>query len=341
MNGTPDAPVVLVLKPSSLGDIIHTLPAVARFRRARPGWWVRWLVNDEFDPLLENNPAVDEVVRFPRQTFRGAAAPWRVARWLRREWRPLKPRPDLALDFQGLLRSALLGRISGAPVLHGLDDAREGATRFYHRVAATPPGPVHAVHRYLALVDAATGAAPDPGKPVEFPLPAGEPWPEPLPAGGFVVLHPFARGMGKSLDAAQVRALGAALVPRPVLVVGRGGGPLTGLPGNVRDLRDRTSLPQLIWLLRRAAFVVSVDSGPMHLAAAALTDPGRLLSLHSWSDPRRVGPFPPAAWVWQSGRGLRQVGELVAGEPAIPGPLLPDPADVHAVVALVARGSGL
>lgn len=341
MSQTPGAPTVLVLKPSSLGDIIHTLPAVARFRRARPGWRVRWLVNDEFAPLLEGNPAVDEVVRFPRQTFRGPAAPWRVARWLRRDWLGQTPRPGLALDFQGLLRSALLGRLSGAPVLHGLSDAREGATHLHHHVAAVPPGPVHAVRRYLALVDAVTGTVSDPETPVEFPLPPGEPWPEPLPAGGFIVLHPFARGAGKSLDAAQVRALGTALAPRPVLVVGRGGGALTDLPANVRDLRERTGLPQLLWLLRRAAFVVSVDSGPMHLAAAALADPGRLLSLHSWSDPRRVGPFPPAAWVWQPGRGLRRAGELAAGEAATPGPLLPAPADVSGVAALVARGSGL
>ena len=332
---------VLVLKPSSLGDIVHTLPAVARFRRARPGWRVRWLVNDEFAPLLAGNPAVDEVVRFPRSAFRGPAAPWRVARWLRGEWRSRRLRPDLALDFQGLLRSAALGRLSGAPRLHGMNDAREGATWFYHRVALVPPGPVHAVRRYLALADAATDARPDPDAVVEFPLPPGEPWPETLPADGFIVLHPFARGTGKSLSAAQVSALGGELAPRPVLVVGRGGGPLPGLPANVRDLRGRTSLPQLLWLLRRAAFVVSVDSGPMHLAAAALSDARRLLSLHSWSDPRRVGPFPSGAWVWQPGLGLRRVGELKAEDAYVPGPLLSDVADVRAVAALAAGESGV
>lgn len=349
-----DTGTVLILKPSSLGDIVHTLPAVARFRRARPDWRVRWLVNDEFAPLLENNPAVDEVVRFPRREFRGVFAPQKVLRWLRQEWwthdHRQRLRPDLALDFQGLLRSALLGRLSGTPVLHGMSDAREGATLFYHRVAPVPTGAVHAVRRYLALTDAATAESGDHGgAPVEFPLPPGEPWPEagatPLPTSGYLVLHPFARGSGKSLSVAQVRAICEGLAPRPVLVVGRGTDRrLSELPANARNLLGRTTLPQLLWLLRRAAFILSVDSGPMHLAAAALPEARRLLSLHAWSDPRRVGPFPPEAWVWQAGSGLRRVSELSPDESPVvvsSSPLLQTEADVDAVCAHATQESGL
>jgi hypothetical protein len=73
-------------------------------------------------------------------------------------------------------------------------------------------------------------------------------------------------------------------------------------PPNCVDLINRTSLLQLIWLIRVAHFVISVDSGPMHVAAA-LTD--RVVSIHTWTDPRRVGPYNPNAWVWKNGQLCR------------------------------------
>jgi ADP-heptose:LPS heptosyltransferase len=80
----------------------------------------------------------------------------------------------------------------------------------------------------------------------------------------------------------------------------------------VINLVNATTLLQLIGLLRRARFVVSVDSGPMHLASA-LRRP--LLGLHTWSDPRKVGPYDPGAWVWKAGRILRrhEVDDALAG----------------------------
>jgi ADP-heptose:LPS heptosyltransferase len=68
------------------------------------------------------------------------------------------------------------------------------------------------------------------------------------------------------------------------------------------NLLNRTTLPELCWLLRHARFTVSVDSGPMHIAAAVSAN---LLSIHTWSDPRKVGPFnshAPGAWIWKDGK---------------------------------------
>jgi ADP-heptose:LPS heptosyltransferase len=75
------------------------------------------------------------------------------------------------------------------------------------------------------------------------------------------------------------------------------------------DLTNQTTLLQLVWLLRAAAFVISVDSGPMHVAAAVTTN---LVSIHTWTDPRRVGPYNDAATIWKNGK-LFRVGDL---EPA-------------------------
>src|SRR5262249_23146955 len=77
-------------------------------------------------------------------------------------------------------------------------------------------------------------------------------------------------------------------------------------PGNCVDLTSQTSLLQLIWLVRVARFVVSVESGPMHIAAALTPN---VLSIHTWTDPRRIGPYNPDAWVWKHGQLVR-VDEL-------------------------------
>ena len=77
-------------------------------------------------------------------------------------------------------------------------------------------------------------------------------------------------------------------------------------PANCVELTNQTSLLQLIWLIRVAGFIVSVDSGPMHIAAAVTH---RLVSIHAWTDPRRVGPYNPDAWIWKNGQLLR-VSEL-------------------------------
>jgi ADP-heptose:LPS heptosyltransferase len=116
-----------------------------------------------------------------------------------------------------------------------------------------------------------------------------------------LIIHPFARGAAKSLSPAAVRALATLLAPIPVTLVGIGPA-IADLPPNVTDLTNRTTLPELITLLHDASAVISVDSGPMHLAAA-LDVP--LLAIHTWSDPQKVGPYRETAWIHQGGQ-LRQ-----------------------------------
>jgi ADP-heptose:LPS heptosyltransferase len=281
---------LLVLKPSSLGDIVHTLPAVAALRAKFPDAHLTWMVNPEWAPLLEGNPHLNETLIFPRADFRGLPGWLRFGRWRR----ALKhqPPPDLILDFQGLLRTALVARaFRGVPVI-GLSDAREGA-RFVQTKTIPVDPKAHAVERYLALA-AATGATL--AGPPEFALPEGDRPSEPIPAEPFLVFHPFSRGRGKSLAPESVTAFCRA-VDFPIVLVGRTDLEVPGLPPNVTNLLNRTSLTELLWLLRHAAFVVSVDSGPMHLAAA-VTD--QLLAIHTWSDPCQVGPYRPGAHVWKA-----------------------------------------
>jgi ADP-heptose:LPS heptosyltransferase len=282
---------ILILKPSSLGDIVHTLPAVCALKRRWPSASIRWLVNPEWAPLLLGNPAVDETLLFPRQSFRGPTGPYRLWQWARAFG--TTGAADLVLDFQCLLRSALIGRFCRRSRFHGLSDAREGARFFYDATASVHSG-MHAVDRYLALVRAVGAPA---NRSLEWPLPSSA-----LPAGfspgaPFIAVHPFSRGKGKSLSLGELRALCEALAPLRVVLVGRSEEVPAPLP-HVENWLNRTDLLELTALLREATWTLSVDSGPMHIAAALSP---RVVSIHTWSDPNRVGPYPQEAWVWQNG----------------------------------------
>jgi ADP-heptose:LPS heptosyltransferase len=273
---------------------------VAFLRDAHPTAEITWVINPEFAPLLRGNPDVDHVHFFPRGELRGLGAPRSLLPWLKKT-RTI--RPDLALDFQGLLRSALIAKISGAKEIYGISDAREGSRWFYDRVANVNRRG-HAVNRYLKLAECAGAAV---GEQLRCPIPTGDPLPRFDEYPPFILLHPFARGRGKSLSNAVIEEFCCALAPTRIVIVGQSRRKID-MPENCIDLANQTSLLQLIWLIRAARFVVSVDSGPMHIAAA-VSD--RLLSIHTWTDPSRVGPYNPNAWVWKHGQLLR-AGELEA-----------------------------
>lgn len=293
---------LLVIKPSSLGDLVHTLPTVHLLKRAYPQCRITWLVHPAFASLLEDNPDVDATLLFPRESFRGASGLVRFGQWLATLRHRIQP--DVAIDFQGLMRSGLVAMASGAKIRIGFSDSREGA-RLFHNHVVRVDARAHAIDRSLSLA-----ACLNLRGPVVFPLPMGTP-PAFLagnPGGSCatmagaapVVLHPFSRGEGKSLTLSQIEALCRLLEPLPVWLVGQTAERHSGAwPGHVVDLSNRTTIPELLWVLRQARGVISVDSGPMHMAAAVTP---HVLGLHTWSDPRKVGPWHPGTSVWKAGR---------------------------------------
>lgn len=204
--------------------------------------------------------------------------------------------------FRGLLRSALMGKASKAAVLLGMSDAREGARVLQDRTVYVNPD-AHAVDRLLEVLPEL--GIRKPSKP-EFSLPETEPLLDWDKAGPFVAIHPFARGKGKSLSESVLRAICEGCPDVRLMLVGRG--ELCASIDGVEDLLNRTSLPELVWLLRRASAVVSVDSGPAHIAAAVNPD---VLSIHTWSDPAKVGPYGADARVWKGGE-IAPVSQLSA-----------------------------
>jgi ADP-heptose:LPS heptosyltransferase len=314
---------LLLIKPGSFGDIIHALPCAAALKKFLPDSRIAWLVDKRWEQLLTENPAVDKTITFPREKFRGFAGLLRSVPWALR----LKEiGPEVALDLQGLLRSALMARLSRARRSIGLSDAREGARWFYDDLAPVRQSE-HSVLRYLRILE--TLGLPKVTDPL-FPLPQGTPCDAvPHDDAPFVLLHPFARGEAKSLSQAQVIEFCNAV--RPITVVLAGLGMMRArLPANTINLLNQTTIRQIIWLVGSAAFVVSVDSGPMHIAAAI--NP-RLLSIHTWSDPRLVGPFSEQAWIWQGGEIRRQQLEAASLRP----PRLPESADILQIAELARK----
>lgn len=276
---------ILLVKPSALGDVVHALPALALLRRRWPAARIDWLVNAPFAGLLESHPCLDGVVRFER-------AAWRRAWGLPALMGALRgARYDLAIDLQGLARSALLSAWTGAATIAGFAAAREGAPLLYtDRVAGG--GERHAVERCLDVVDALGCGR----EPVQFALPrepSAEAWAQAtLPAAPFAALLPGTNWPTKRWPAERFAALVRPLRERFGLSsVLAGGADATALAGRIPadlDLTGRTTLPQLVALLRRAALVVTNDSGPMHLAAA-LDRP--MVALFGPTSPIRTGPY--------------------------------------------------
>ncbi len=291
---TSPARRVLLVKPGSMGDVIHALPVAAALKQAWPATEISWLIDQRWEPLLEGNPHIERTIVFPRERFRGPSGLLRAIPWLSSL---AGGKPDLCIDLQGLLRSASMAKFSGASRIVGLSDAREGAGLFYSKIAKVKKSE-HSVLRYLRVLEVL-------GLPVlekpGFWLPNGT-LPLDTPHEPYILLHPFSRGQGKSLTPEVLAALCEALSPWRIVLAG-GPNPDPPQASHITNLLGKTNLSELTALIRQASFMVSVDSGPAHIAAAVGTP---LLAIHTWSDPRKVGPFNESSWLWQGGEIRRQ-----------------------------------
>jgi heptosyltransferase I len=265
-------PRILVVRLGSMGDVVAALPAVASLKSSIPSSRITWVIEPRWRPLLEGNPHVDAVIPFERKTLDS----WRKA------WSELRAgRFDLAVDFQGLVKSALLATVARPERIFGFtaDYAREApASWFYSN--KVPIRSYHAVERNLDLA-AAAGAS----KIVRaFPLPAGEPEGE-LPAGDFVLASPLAGWGAKQWPLENYGALARVLRREfglPLVLNGPHRVNVEGVWTHVSGLAG------LIHATRRATAVIGIDSGPTHLAAA-LEKPG--VAIYGPTDPARHGPY--------------------------------------------------
>jgi heptosyltransferase-1 len=264
---------ILVVRLGAMGDVLHTLPAAASLKHSFPEAPLVWAVEAAWAPLLESNPFIDRVVAIDRKHPRTWLHTGRLLR---------EQHYCLAIDFQGLLKSAFVASLAWPTRIAGFQrgQVREKAASLFYSLTVQSQS-THTVDRNLDLA-AGAGAS---RLLRHFPLPQGTPEGN-LPSGPFLLASPFAGWTSKQWPLEHYAEL-ARLSEIPLVLNGPPGAraALESIPGAIVHI---SSIQGLIDATRRATAVIGVDSGPMHLAAA-LNKPG--VAIFGPTDDARNGPY--------------------------------------------------
>ena len=291
---------VLIVRPTALGDVCRTVPALVTLRRAMPEARIDWLVRDDFADAVRHHPDLDEVVTFPRRqlgrTLKTGRAAGPAMRWLgdlRRR------RYDLAIDLQGLFRSGLITRLTAAPRRVGYANAREFAWLGYNRRHAVERT-MHTVDRMLALLEA---AGYEPQRDMRLYVSNEDhQWLDNLlrehevADGRFACLAPTAKWLCKCwptekyLDVAR-HLMDSGIAGRHLVVLcspsERAQVEAFATLG-AAVLVPQTTVGQLMAILSRTNLLVCNDSAPLHIAVA-FDRP--IVTIYGPTDPAEVGPY--------------------------------------------------
>lgn len=288
---------ILILKPSSLGDVVQALPVLRLLKLHWPQSEIYWWIESTLAPLLEGDPDLAGVIRFDRRGWaapRNWAALWRGLRWTRQQ------AFDWVIDLQCLARSGAYAWLANGKLMLGLDEPREGARGYYDLVVKRPSFHTHAVDWYLEAL-----------RPLKVPSARNFEW---LPARPdvaaavrekwagrhirWVTLQPGARWLNKRWPvesfAELLRRLAEARPDLNFAVLGGADDRALGqdivraAPGRCLDLTGKLSLPEMVEWLRLSELLVTNDTGPMHVAAALGTP---VVALFGPTEPRRTGPY--------------------------------------------------
>ena len=304
---------ILLIKPSSLGDIVHALPVLHGLRRRYPKARIDWLVSKSCAGLLAGHPEIDELVVFDRRRFgrlgRSLSASAEFARFLMMLH---ARRYDLAVDLQGLFRSGFLALASGANVRIGFSGAREAAWVFYTHRTSVPREAVHAAEKNYAVARPLGFA----DTPMTFDLGlsnaerrrgsevlegAGLP-----PGGRFAAVLPGARWETKRWLPDRFAEVIDGLAAEHGLPCVLLGSPderavCASIARHCRcnpiDVAGRTGLREMTAILSCAAVVLCHDSAPMHLAAARQRP---MVCILGPTSPARTGPYGTDATILQA-----------------------------------------
>ncbi len=318
---------ILIIKPSSLGDIVMALPALTALHKSFPDARISWLIRPEFAPLLENHPHLSDIILFDRK-FLGKAwfHPRALACLLSLIRRLRRSKFDAVIDLQGLFRTASLAWLSGCKERLGMANARELANIFYTHKTEQNQDCIHAVDYYLKVVrDMGVSKM-----QVQFVLPVDSGAADSadrlltghhIKRDDYAVFVPGSAHKSKCWPAQNFASLAEKMTSQfglSIVVVGtRPEKTITerivsGAGVLVTDLAGLTSLPELVVLFKQARIVVSNDTGPGHIAAA-LGVP--LVMIFGPSNPIRLLPYrrpETLAAVEPFGRGLK----LQSSDPA-------------------------
>lgn len=270
---------ILIVKMSSLGDVVHALPVASALRRRYPDLRISWAVEDWAAPLLHGHPAIDRLIVFPRMAVKEVSRTW--LRSFAGAVRELQSEAyDVSLDLQGLLKSSLVALLSGAPVRIGTRGQREGAS-LVSRAIPGDPGEIHVVDDYLRCAEYLGASVisavfdlrvqPEADVAVERLL-ADAHVPKRAP---LIVVNPSCSADWRTWSAERwVPVLSALASDGAVVLIGsikqtsRHAQIARASWPRPYDLTGRTTLPELVALLGRCALHVAPDTGTAHIAGA-------------------------------------------------------------------------
>jgi lipopolysaccharide heptosyltransferase I len=268
---------LLVIRLSAFGDVIHTIPAVVALREALPQTEIAWAVEPAYAELVEVVARVKTIpVSLKRWSLSRIAAARRDVR-----------RFDTAIDFQGLIKSALIARVSGAAKRYGFarDVIREKPAAWFVNRHANIDRSKHVVEWNMELARTfapAIARVPE----VDFTPFAKDASGELARFGNRIVLLPGAGKLGKQWPVERFAELATRIGSDALVVWGPGEEGLARAIG--AEVAPATNFRQLAFVLRHARLVVGADTGPLHLAAALGTP---LVGLYGPTDPARNGPY--------------------------------------------------
>jgi len=293
---------ILIIKPSSLGDVIHALPFLKAVKDSYPESIVDWVISSNLKGLLQGNPLINDLIIFDKDSWKDIRNLPKTFRDISRFKKRLAENYyEIVVDIQGLLRSGLIAYFTPGALKIGFDDAREGS-RFFYGKKVSADGAVHAVDKNLLLAKS-IGAAP---KKVEFPLHVGDEARSSVQKmlGGineYILIAPSSRWQSKRWPPGHFASL-ISRIDMPVVVTGSPSEKgiikeiMDESPGEIIDMCGKTGLKELVALIDGAKAMVSNDSGPMHIAAA-LKRP--VIALFGPTDYEKTGPYG-----WQNNSDL-------------------------------------
>jgi 3-deoxy-D-manno-octulosonic-acid transferase/heptosyltransferase-1 len=311
---------ILIVKLSAIGDVLHTLPSLAAIRKLYPQAHITWVIEEASSDLIKGHPDLDRVIISRRKHWikelkKGKISVFREVAQFIRELRGR--RYDLVIDFHGLLKSAVIVFLSSGKRKLGYDSMQEMSGLFLTEKAYEDMDK-HAVDRYLDLVrylehkDSVPvnmgGEGVSDAKVCEeepsFLLPVSEEDEKKvmrlleskgMGESGFVAVSPVALWETKLWEEKSFALLCDLIYLKyalPVVFTGTGKESIDLIRSKMKtsaiSLAGETSLKELACLYRRAAIVISTDSGPMHIAAAMGTP---VIALFGPTDPARTGPY--------------------------------------------------
>ena len=303
---------ILIIKPSSMGDVLHAFPAVHALLAANPGLAVDWVINPAFSELLDYLPGIQRKIFFRRRELGRFSTFFPAVRELLRELR--REKYDAVIDLQGLFRSALVGLCARTGLRCGPAEAREKVARLcYWKKLRYPETLRHAVEKNCAMIRDFSGSE---QSSCYYSLPEVDKYASAamqllsktgLSGKKYIAIAPGARWETKQWPPeffASAAGYIAEQLPDHKLV-------LLGSPAEkelcaqvreavknicISDLSGQTTPGELVEIIRHAELLICNDSGPMHIAAAAGT---KVLAMFGPTDPSLTGPYGPQCKVIQ------------------------------------------